>query len=117
MTGVEALPAWHALAGHTAQTGIGVVFGDLGERLSDIGPAGHDFPESVDRAGADIGVGVTQEFQRSRDEELLTRPALVLLALITRERVQGSLQNLRVLIVQGGDQIDKCGLVGQVIEY
>ena len=57
-----------------------------------------------------------QQLQRSRHEQLLARAALVLLAPITRERVQGTLQDSVVVIVQGGDQIDERGFIGQVIE-
>jgi hypothetical protein len=107
---------WDAAARHAAQTGIAVVFGGLGERVGDIGPAGRDFPEGVDRAGPDVGVGMVQEVQRSRYEQLLARPARVLLALIAGERVQGALQDLRVLVVQGGNEIDKGGFVSKVIK-
>ena len=89
---------------------------DLGERLGDVGPTGRDLPERIERAGTNVGVGMVQQVQRSRHEQLLARPALVLLALIAGKSMQGALEDFRVPVVEAGDQIGKGGFIGQVIE-
>jgi hypothetical protein len=116
MKGGSSLAALHAVACHAAQSGLAIVLGHLGERVGDIGPAGDDLSQRVDRAGADVGVGMVEQLQSSRHEELLAGPAFALLAPVTCQRVQRTLQDLGIVVVQGGDQIGERGIVGEVIE-
>ena len=105
-----------AVARHAAQAGIAVVSGGVGERVGDVRPAGDDLAEGVDRAGSDIGIVMMQQLQRSRHEQFLARPALGLLAAVTRQGVQRTLQDSGVLVIQGGDEVDERAFVGEVIE-
>ena len=104
------------MARHVAQAGVTVVLCDSGERVGDIGPMADDLAKGVDGAGPDVGVAMVQQLERSWYEQLLTGPALVLLASIARQRVQRTLQHLRVVVVQGADQVDNRRFVGQMIE-
>ncbi len=101
---------------HAAQAGVPVVAGDVGKRVDDIRPSGHDLAEGVDRAGPDIGVVMVQQLECPRHEQLLAGTALVLLAAVTRQCVQRTLQDSGVVIIQGSDEVDESGFVGEMVE-
>ena len=104
------------MARHAAQAGIAVVAGDVSERVGDIGPAGHDLAEGIDRTGTDIRVVMVQQLECPRHEQLLAGTARVVLAAVTRQCVQRTLQDAGVLIIQGSDEVDERGFVGEMIE-
>src|SRR5262245_63892308 len=77
-----------ATARHRPQPWVGVALAGVGKRGEDVGPTECDPSERVDGSSSHVGVSVAQELQRAWHEEIVGRPALVLLARVTGECVE-----------------------------
>jgi hypothetical protein len=72
--------------------------------------------ERVDGGSPHVGVGMMEELEGARHEELFSRTALALLASVTRQRMQREAQHADVFIIEGGDQVGQRVFVNQLVE-
>ena len=106
-----------ATARHVPQTGVGVALAGVGERGENVGPTLCDLSERVDRGGAQICVGVAaKELQGAWHEQVVSRPAIVLLACVTGQRVECPRSDRRIVVVERGNEVGDGLLVDQLIE-
>ena len=106
-----------AKARHVPEVGVGVALAGGGERGEGVGAPWCDLSERVDRGGAQICVRVAaKELQSPRHEQIVTRPAIILLACVTRQRVECPGADRGIVVVERGNEVGDGLLVDELIK-